>query len=262
MKRVSARVRRSRATGYIQIYGRQPVNEALSNGWPVREVVFRQGPKDAFLQAIAAKAASLGVRSSTMEPHAFDRSYPRQSQGVTAIVREVQMKSLDDVKRDIPPGQAPFFVALDGIEDPHNLGAIARTSLAMGVDGVVVPRHRSAGIGEGAAKSSAGAIFVQPICQVPNIHYFIEWAKREGLWVYGLDADAPSDIWTTDLSGPVALIVGGEDRGLSRLTREKCDFLVKIPMTGRIGSLNASVACAMAICECQRQRREKTSQKP
>jgi 23S rRNA (guanosine2251-2'-O)-methyltransferase len=80
--------------------------------------------------------------------------------------------------------------------------------------------------------------------------------------VYGLDADAPSDIWTTDLSGPVALIVGGEDRGLSRLTREKCDFLVKIPMTGRIGSLNASVACAMAICECQRQRREKTSQKP
>lgn len=250
-------MRQARDTGYIQISGKQPVNEALSNGWPVREIVFKQGIKDAFLQEIATKAASLGIRTSNMEPRAFDRSYPSQSQGVAAAVKEVPMRGLDEVKEDIPPGQDPFFVALDGIEDPHNLGAITRTSLAMGVDAVVVPKHRSAAIGEGAAKASAGAIFLQAMCQVPNIHYFVEWAKREGMWVYGLDAEATSDIWNTDLSGPVALIVGGEDRGLARLTREKCDFLVKIPMTGRIGSLNASVACGMAICERQRQKQEK-----
>lgn len=252
-------MRHAQNPGYIQISGRQPVREALSDGWPVREVVFRQGARDAFLQEIAAKAASTGVGTSTIESQAFDRRYPRQSQGVVAIVREVQMKSLDEVKRDIPLGQDPLFVALDGILDPHNLGAITRTALAMGAHAVVIPKHRSAGVGEGAAKSSAGAIFKQAICQVPNIHYFIEWAKREGMWVCGLDAEATTDIWSTDLSGPIALIVGGEDRGLARLTREKCDFLVKIPMTGRIGSLNASVAFGMAICECRRQRQQKTS---
>lgn len=251
-------MRQSRDIDYIQISGKQPVNEALSNGWPVREVILRQGPKDAFLEEIAAKAAAMGVRASYMGPQAFDRKFSRFSQGVAAAVKEVQMMNLDDVKRDIPPGQDPLFVALDGIEDPHNLGAVTRTALAMGVHAVVIPKHRSAGIGEGAAKSSAGSIFIEPMCQVPNIHYFIEWAKREGLWVYGLDAEATADIWSTDLSGPVALVLGGEDKGLSRLTRDKCDFLMKIPMTGRIGSLNASVACGMAICECQRQRQEKT----
>jgi 23S rRNA (guanosine2251-2'-O)-methyltransferase len=252
-------VRGSRGSDYIEIYGRQPVNEALSKGWPVRELVVRQGARETSLTEMISRAASLGVKITVMEPSAFDRKFPRQSQGVVAVVRDVQTVNLDDVKRDIPQGQVPLFVALDGIEDPHNLGAITRTCLAMGVHAVVVPKRRTASLGEGAAKSSAGAIFRQPICQVSNIHYFIEWAKREGLWVYGLDAGATSDIWNTDLSGPVALVIGGEDKGLARLTREKCDFLVKIPMSGRIGSLNASVACGMALSECQRQRQQKTS---
>jgi 23S rRNA (guanosine2251-2'-O)-methyltransferase len=255
-------VRRSKELKYVRIHGRQPVNEALLSGWPVREVVVRQGSKDAFLTEVVSKASSLGIKTVLMDSAAFDRTFPRQSQGVVATVIEVETRNLDDVKRDIPAGQDPLFVALDGIEDPHNLGAITRTCLAMGVHAVVIPKHRTASLGEGAAKSSAGAIFKQPICQVSNIHYFIEWAKRQGMWVYGLDAGATSDIWNTDLTGPLALIIGGEDRGLARLTREKCDFLVKIPMVGEIGSLNASVASGIAISECKRQRQEKASKRP
>jgi len=149
---------------------------------------------------------------------------------------------------------APLFVALDGIQDPHNLGAICRTAHALGAHGVVVPRHRSAPLGEGAAKSSAGAIFYQPICEVPNISFFIRWAKEKGLWTYGLDALGEKSLWELDLTGPLVFLVGSEGKGLSRLVRENCDFLVKIPMTGKVASLNAGVACGMALYEVARQR--------
>lgn len=253
---------RRRDEDYIQVFGKQPVSEALSGGWPVREVIFRAGAPDQFSRDITQKAADLGIRVSTVEAPLFDRRFPRQSQGIAAIVREVPLWDLDEAVDRIPAGEPPLFVALDGIEDPHNLGAVTRTSLAMGVHAVVIPRHRTAAVGEGAAKASAGAVFKEPICQVPNIHFFIEWAKRNGLWVFGLDAEGQGTIWDTDMSGPAALILGGEDRGLARLTREKCDFLVRIPMSGRIGSLNASVACGMALVEMCRQRREKASKSP
>lgn len=244
---------------YIRVSGRQPVQEALNGGWPVREVFIRSGVDDAFTRDLRRKASSLDVRVSVVEPRRFDREYPRQSQGVVATVRGVPMKGVDEVLADIPAGQDPFFVALDGILDPHNLGAVTRTALAMGVHAVVIPRRRTATVGEGAAKSSAGAIFKEPICEVPNIHYFIEWAKGKGMWVYGLDAEGAATIWTAGLTGPIALIVGSEGKGLARLTRERCDLLVRIPMSGEIGSLNASVACGMAIAEIQRQKDKKTS---
>lgn len=250
---------RGQDQGFITIFGKQPVSEALSGGWPVREVFIRSGPGDVFTKEIRDRASSLGVRVNTVEPQRFDREYPRQSQGMAATVMEVPMRDVNEVLADIPPGQDPFYVALDGIEDPHNLGAVARTALAMGVHALVIPRHRTAAVGEGAVKSSAGAVFRQPICQVPNIHFFIEWAKEKGMWVYGLDAAAEATIWQADLAGPIALIVGGEGKGLARLTRDRCDLLIKIPMSGEIGSLNASVACGMTICEIQRQRHLKAS---
>lgn len=248
--------------GYIQISGKQPVSEAISGGWPVREVFIRSGPDDAFTRDLKKNASSLGIRVTAVEPGRFDREYPRQSQGVAAAVREVPLRDVNEVLADIPAGQVPFYVALDGILDPHNLGAVTRTALAMGVHAVVIPRHRTAPVGEGATKSSAGAVFREPICQVSNIHFFIEWAKEKGMWVYGLDAEAEATIWTADMSGPIALIVGGEGKGLARLTRDRCDLLVRIPMSGAIGSLNASVACGMAIAEVQRQRNRKTSIRP
>jgi len=248
--------------GYIRIYGRQPVQEALSGRWPVREVFTRAGVDDALVREIRGSASSLKIPVIAVDAKVFDRDYPPKSQGVAATVKEVPMRDINDVLNSIPQGQDPFYVALDGLEDPHNLGAITRTALAMGVHAIVVPRHRTATVGEGAVKASAGAVFSQPLCQVPNIHYFIEWAKEKGMWVYGLDAAASDSIWTANLAGPIALIVGGEDKGLARLTKERCDLLVRIPMSGRIGSLNASVACGMVIAEVNRQRVQKASIRP
>ncbi len=239
---------------HIHIYGKQPVNEALTAGWPVKEIFFRGEPRDAFLKSIIAAARKLGVHVSHLEPSAFDRRFVRASQGVVALVKDVEHVDLNELKHCLPAGRQPLFVALDGIQDPHNLGAITRTAYAMGVDAVVTPRRRTAPLGEGAAKASAGAIFRQPICQVANIHFFTLWAKENGLWVYGLDAEGSSSLWDTDFLGGVALVVGSEGRGISRLVKDSCDFLVRIPMSGGIGSLNASVAAGMAICEVQRQR--------
>lgn len=239
---------------FIEIYGKQPVREALSGGWPVSELLLRGEPGDEMARTLGRLASEARVKVTKMEPAAFDRRFRRSTQGVVAIVREVSFDDLDAVKGRVQGRREPLFLALDGIEDPQNLGAITRTAFAMGVDAVVIPRRRSAALGEGAAKASAGAIFRQPICQVPNIHSFIEWAKNNGLWVYGLDAGGTHVLWDLDLSGPVALIVGGEGKGLSRLVRERCDFLVKIPMAGAIGSLNASVSCGIAVSEVARQR--------
>ena len=239
---------------YIEIYGKQPVHEALSGGWPVRGIITRGEAQDRLVKSLVEMAEGAGVPVTALEPPAFDRRFPRSTQGVAAVVKEVSFVGLDDVLADIHSERRPLFLALDGILDPHNLGAITRTAYAMGVDAVVIPRRRSAAIREGAAKASAGAIFRQPICQVPNIHYFAQWAKENGLWVYGLDAVGKDALWDTDLTGGVALIVGSEGKGLSHLVREKCDFLLSIPMAGQIGSLNASVACGMAVFEAFRQR--------
>lgn len=247
---------------YMRVSGRRPVSEALSGGWPVSQVVIRAGSEDAAARDIVRSARTLGIEVSVVPAQAFDRKYPQKSQGVVATVREVPVRDPGEVLHSVPAGEQPLFVALDRILDPHNLGAIARTALAMGVHAVVMPRHRSASIGEGAAKASAGAIFRQSLCEAPNIHRFIEWAKGKGFWVYGLDSSGRDVIWATDMTGPVALVVGSEGKGLARLTRESCDFLVSIPMSGAIGSLNASVACGIAIAEVARQRRENASKRP
>ena len=143
---------------------------------------------------------------------------------------------------------------LDGIEDPHKPRSDNQDCLRDGSRRRSDPAKKERGHRRGAAKSSAGAIFKEPICQVPNIHYFTEWAKRNGLWVFGLDAGGKDSLWETDLTGGVALVVGSEGKGLSHLVKERCDFLLRIPMEGRIGSLNASVACGMAVYEIRRQR--------
>lgn len=241
-------------SGYITIFGKQPIKEALLSGWPVKELIVRRSLGDDFIKSIVDKARLAGVRVTFLEPRQFDGQFPKSSQGISAKVKNVSFRSLDEVRANIPRDEAPLLVALDGIQDPQNMGAICRTVHAMGVHALIVPRRRIASIGEGAAKASAGAIFHQPICRVPNIHYFVQWAKENGLWVFGLDVFGEKTIWDTDLSGPVALIVGSESSGLSRLVRERCDFLVRIPMYGKISSLNASVACGMALCEIRRQR--------
>ncbi|MGI6163810.1 MAG: 23S rRNA (guanosine(2251)-2'-O)-methyltransferase RlmB [Bacillota bacterium] len=247
-----------RDSGNVYIYGKQPVSEALESGWPVREIIVRGRAEDDVSKSIVEKARARGIDVFFMGPRDFDSKYDRASQGVAARVGQVGFKQLDGLLSEVPPQQDPLFVALDGIQDPQNLGAICRTSHAMGVHGLVIPRRRTAPLSEGAFKASSGAVFYQSICEVPNIHHFVQWCRKNGVWVYGLDAGGEKGLWEMDFSGPVALVVGSEGQGLSRLVRERCDFLVRIPMYGRISSLNAGVACAMALYEVQRQRNNKS----
>ncbi len=244
----------TKGSGKVYVYGKQPVSEALESSWPVLEIILRGRANDDFSRSILEKARAQGVDVFFMNPRDFDSRYDKASQGVAARVGQVDYRHPDRLLAEVPPQEDPLFIALDGIQDPQNLGSICRTSHVMGVHGVIVPRRRTAPLGMGAFKASSGAIFYQPISEVPNIHYFVQWCQKNGVWVYGLDAEGEKDLWEMDLSGPVALIVGSEGQGLSRLIRERCDFLVRIPMYGKISSLNAGVACAMALYEVQRQR--------
>ncbi|HHT85327.1 MAG: 23S rRNA (guanosine(2251)-2'-O)-methyltransferase RlmB [Bacillota bacterium] len=238
----------------IHIYGKQPVNEAVESGWPVVEIIVRGKGDDRQVRPILDKARDRNIKISGMEPRDFDLRYAKASQGIAARVGDVVFKHPEQLLAGVPRNQTPLFVALDGIQDPQNLGSICRTSHAMGVHGLVVPRRRTAPFGEGAFKASAGAVFYLPISEVPNIHHFVQWCKKNGVWVCGLDGTADTSLWDMDLTVPLALVVGSEGKGISRLVRERCDYLARIPMSGKIDSLNAAVACGMALYEVQRQR--------
>ncbi|HHX10559.1 MAG TPA: 23S rRNA (guanosine(2251)-2'-O)-methyltransferase RlmB [Firmicutes bacterium] len=238
----------------IHVYGKQPVSEAVESGWPVLEITVRGQGDDRHLRTVLEKARSRGIKISRMEPRDFDSRFAKASQGIAARVGDVVFKQPEQLLAGVPQHQVPLFVALDGIQDPQNLGSTCRTSHAMGVHGLVVPRRRTAPFGEGAFKASAGAMFYQPISEVPNIHWFVQWCQKNGIWVCGLDGTAETSLWEADLTVPIALVAGSEGKGLSRLVRERCDYLAKIPMFGRIDSLNAAVACGMALYEVQRQR--------
>ena len=216
---------------HFNIGGKRPVMEALMCGWPVLKLFIRKEPHSTELWDFSKKAGARGIPVSYIEPREYDKRYSRHSQGVCAVVRGVEFitppEILEKVKKK---GESPLFLALDGIQDPQNIGAIIRTALAMGVHAVVVPRKRTAPLGEGAAKSSAGAIFQQPVCEVSNINQFIKWAQNNGMWIYGLDMAGENTIWETDMTGPMVLVLGGEGKGLSRLVGEHCDFGF-IPMT-------------------------------
>lgn len=240
--------------GVIRISGKQPVYEAVDGNWPIQAMFSRGEPQDKFLLQLRQMAIRRKVPFNVLEPRLFDSRFPGASQGIVAVVKDVEYVSPDDVLATLEKNAAPLFVALDGLEDPHNLGAICRTSLAMGASAVVIPRRRSVSPGEGAAKASAGAIFKIPICEVPNIDWFIRWSKENGFWVYGVETSGSKTIWETEFSGSVVVVIGSEGRGISRLVRDRCDFLVRIPMVGSIGSLNASVACGMVLGEIARQR--------
>ncbi len=176
-------------------------------------------------------------------------------QGVLAFLAAKEYVEVDDILAGISPGEAPFLIILDEISDPHNLGAILRTADAAGAHGVVIPRRRSAPLTPTVAKSSAGAIEYVQVARVANLPQTIEGLKKKGLWIVGAEADGEDIFWDARLDGPLALVIGGEDKGLGRLVKERCDSLVRLPMSGRVNSLNASVATALLSYEVLRQRR-------
>ena len=234
------------------IYGINPVLEALRAG-RVREL--RVGERaDDRLKQLLALAGERGVRVRRVEADSLDRDSRRGvHQGVIAEIEEAADYSIEEIISGA--SEAPLVVVLDGIEDPHNLGAILRTADAAGVDGVVVQSRRAASRGGVAAKASAGALAHVKIAEVVNIARAVEKLKEAGVWTVGLAAEAADFYDAIDLTLPTALVLGAEGAGLRRLVRERCDRLASIPMRGHIGSLNVSVAAGVVLFEAVRQRR-------
>jgi 23S rRNA (guanosine2251-2'-O)-methyltransferase len=239
----------------VIIYGINPVLEALRAG-RVRElrVADRGGDR---LRELLALAGAQHVPVKRLPPDVLARqSRGGVHQGVMAEVDEADEYSLEEVVRGAVG--APLLVVLDGIEDPHNLGAILRTADAAGVDGVVMQSRRSAALGGAAAKASAGAVSHIRIAEVVNIARAIDELKALGVWSVGLAGDATESYDAIDFTGPSAIVLGAEGSGLRRLVRERCDFLASIPMLGHVGSLNVSVAAGVTLFEAVRQRRLKS----
>lgn len=239
------------------IYGINPVLEALRAG-RVKEV--RVGPKGGErMHQLLTLAAERGVRVRRVPPDLLDRDAKRGvHQGVVADVESVSTYSVEELVR-AAHGPA-LIVVLDGIEDPHNLGAILRTADAAGAHGVVVQNRRSAALDGAAAKASAGAVAHVRIAEVVNVARAVEDLKAAGVWTVGLAGDSKTAYDTIDLTVPTAIVLGAEGSGLRRLVRERCDHLASIPMAGHVGSLNVSVAAGIALFEAVRQRRHETDE--
>ncbi len=251
-----AQTRRDALGGDAQIEGRHPVREALRAGRPLRRlVVSRAASGDRSVHELIAAARQRGIPVQEVEPGVLERiAQTRAPQGVVAIAAAHRTVELEEV---LEAGRArsepPFLILLDGVQDPGNLGAIVRSADAAGAHGVVIPRHRSAGLTAAAAASSAGAVEHMPVAQVANMASAVELLKREGVWVVGADPGAAEELFEAELLPPLALVLGGEGAGLSRLVRERCDRLLRIPMHGAVGSLNVSVAAGILLFEVRRQ---------
>jgi 23S rRNA (guanosine2251-2'-O)-methyltransferase len=240
-----------------KIIGINPVLEALKAGRPVqRLLVFDQRKQDRDVQAILRLARERGAEVRFASRDALNREAPGVNhQGVIAVAAAKQYANLDEIlKSPADKGQVPLFLVLDGVEDPRNLGAILRTADAAGVHGVIIPERRAAGLTETVAKAAAGAMEHVPVVKVVNIVNTLDELKKAGVWVAGAEAGGDMVYWKADLARPTALVLGGEGRGVRRLVRERCDYLISLPLLGRIGSLNVSVAAGILLYEAIRQR--------
>ena len=243
------------ADGIIE--GRNAVIEALRAGASIDKIFIQKGETDKTLGHIASTARAAGVVVVDADKRKLDfMSRTHAHQGVIALasVREyVSVEDILNIARE--KGENPLIVVCDEISDPHNLGAIIRTAECAGAHGVIIPKRRSAGLTSIVGKTSAGAVSYVPVARVPNIPALLEQLQKEGVWVFGTAAEGTTTLYSADLKGPAAIVIGSEGEGMTRLVREKCDFLVSIPMKGKISSLNASAAAAILLYEAVRQRR-------
>ena len=244
------------AEGFIE--GRNAVQEALRAGTAIDKVYLARGEReDRVLGRIAARARAAGAVVVECDRRKLDAmSQTHSHQGVIAVAAARDYATVEEILAAARErGEAPLVVVCDEISDPHNLGAIIRTAECAGAHGVVIPKRRSAGLTAVVAKTSAGAVSYLPVARVPNIPALLAELKEAGLWVFGAAAEGEQTLYEADLRGPVALVIGSEGDGMSRLARERCDVLVRIPMAGHISSLNASAAAAILLYEAVRQRR-------
>lgn len=240
------------------IFGRGPVSEALKNSHPIDKIIIKKGAYAHSIIPIIDEAKKKGIVIQQAEPARLDRMANGENhQGVVAMVSAYEYVTVGDIlKKAEDKGESPFVIICDKITDPHNLGAIIRTANCVGAHGVIIPKHESAGVNSVVMKTSAGALEYTPVAKVTNLVSEIENLKDKGFWVTVADMDGES-MYDIDLKGSIAMVVGSEGKGVSRLVREKCDFIASIPMYGDINSLNASVAAGVLMYEALRQRRVK-----
>ena len=242
------------------IEGRNAVIEALRAERSIDKIYINKGDVDKTLGHIASKARDAGIVVVECDRRKLDfMSVTKAHQGVIAVCAVRDYCSIDEILSLAEErGEDPFVIVCDEISDPHNLGAIIRSAECAGAHGLVIPKRRSAGLTAIVDKASAGAAEHSRIARVANIPAALKELKERGLWVYGTAADGANDLWHTDFSGPVALVIGSEGDGMGRLVRECCDFIVSLPMKGQISSLNASNAAAITMYEILRQRMAKS----
>lgn len=246
---------REETEGLTRIEGRNPVLEAFRSGKTVDKLFVLEGCKDGPVLTILREAKKQNTIVNFVKKERLNQlSETGAHQGVIAQVAAYTYATPEDILENAAKrGEDPFIILLDGIEDPHNLGAIIRTASQAGAHGVIIPKHRSAGLTAAAVKASAGAVNYLPVAKVANIGAAIEELKEKGLWFVCADMGG-TRMYDLALTGPVGLVIGNEGNGVSRLVKEKCDFIASIPMRGDIDSLNASAACAVLAYEIVRQR--------
>jgi len=244
------------------ITGIHAVQEALAAGRALERIVIAQGRHGERIEKIVQLARQQGVPVRFEERARVDRlAATRHHQGVVALAASRSAVALEDLLKARAGAGRPagLFVLLDGVEDPHNLGAVARTALAAGADGLVVPERRAAPLTETAARVSAGGLEHLPVARVTNLARAMEQLKENGYWLVGLDERAATPYTEADFSGPVGIVLGSEGKGLHELVRKRCDFLVSIPTIGPVRSLNVSVAAGVVLFEAVRQRTARKS---
>lgn len=237
------------------VEGKNPVRELVEGGATINKLFVQNNLRDNQSNQIIQRAKERKIRIDFVNKDFLDKkSVTKRHQGFICDTVEFVYSDIDEMLEYAQSReQAAFLVILDGIEDPHNLGAIIRTCECAGVHGIIIPRHRACQVNETVIRTSAGATSNMKIASVTNLNQTIEVLKQKGVWVYGLELGG-KDIYKTNLTGPIALVVGSEGFGLSRLVKENCDEIVTLPQKGQINSLNASVACGIAVYEILKQR--------
>ncbi|MBA4536996.1 23S rRNA (guanosine(2251)-2'-O)-methyltransferase RlmB [Bacillus aquiflavi] len=237
------------------IFGKNSVIEALKSNRDINKILIAEGSQRGQMQQVIKLAKTGNVTVQFVPKKKLDQIAVGNHQGVAAQVSAYDYYELDDLfLKAERKQQLPFFLLLDEIEDPHNLGSIMRTSDAVGAHGIIIPKRRAVGLTATVAKTSTGAIEHIPVVRVTNMARTIEELKERGIWIVGTDAKGSEDYRTLDFHLPLGLVIGSEGKGMGRLIREKCDFLVHLPMSGHVTSLNASVAAAVLMYEVYRQR--------
>ena len=238
------------------IFGRNPVIELIKSGRSINKIFFAEGSQDGSIKKIFSMAKNAGIVCEIVNRAKLDKICEGgRHQGVAAMAAAVQYSTVEEILNFAESkNESPFIILLDELEDPHNFGAILRTADAVGVHGVIIPKRRSVQLNSTVAKTSAGAVEYVKVAQVVNVAQTLKKFHEINLKIVGSDISADKNFSEVDLSGGIVLIVGSEGKGMRRLTKENCDLLVKIPMVGKINSLNASVAGAVLMYEIFRQR--------